>query len=484
MLVESVRSAFGIPPDDRRVIASVLKTLRAILEPGATHTNGAADVSLENVAGQAMTSVLAEVDAMVRGASVNPRHPGAIAHMVQPPATIAVLGDLLVGALNQCAFVWEQGPLVARVEREVLRWMTRRLALPESAAGMLTSGGTASNMLAFFLARSCRAASGDRNVGLLRAIVSDQAHFSIDKAARLVGFGRQAVVRIPTDAQGRLRPGDVMRTAERVAATGEIPFLFVATAGTSNAGAMEPVEEYLDAARRFGAWAHLDAAFGGLLALSRRGQRECAPWSAADSISWDPHKSLFVPFASGALFVRDPDVLNALEFHSEYALKRGDSEDVGFRHLDGARRFEALKIWMVIRHLGLAGLRDFSDRKLKLAADFVAELRRSGPFDVMTEPDLNVVCFRFAPPGLDASELDSLNLAIKDTLFRSGSVLLSATRLGGRLALRAIFSNPALEHEQLRAIVNTIERCGKDLLAHHALEEFSDASIARYQPTS
>lgn len=480
MSLDGARALFGIPSDEHRAVASVLKVLRAILEPDVTYTNRAVDVTLRD-GGEDFTSVVADVGTMIRAASLNARHPDTIAHMVQPPATIAVVGDLLVGALNQCAFVHEQGPLVSRVEREVLGWMARRLALPDGASGMLTSGGTASNMLAFFLARESR---GSEHQGRLRAIASDQAHFSVDKAARLVGLGSGAVVHVPTDSQGRLRPGSVMRAAERVAAAGDIPFLFSATAGTSNAGTVEPVAEFLQAARRFGAWAHLDAAFGGSLALSRRGQRECRLWPAFDSISWDAHKSLFVPFASGALFVRDPEMLGALEFHSDYALKRGCAEDVGFRHLDGARRFEALKIWMVIRHFGLAALREFTDHKFDLAASFAAELRRSGRFEVLTQPDLNIVCFRFAEPGLDAPQLDALNLAIRDTLAEAGSVLLSATRLGDGVALRAVFTNPALQAARLRFIVREIEHRGEAIVARGAAENIANASIARYQPAS
>jgi L-2,4-diaminobutyrate decarboxylase len=479
MSSDRARGVFGIPDDARRVSASILRMVRSILEPDAAYTAGAPDVSLKDSPGNSMESVLADVDEIARS-SINPRHPDTIAHMVQPPATIAVLGDLLIGALNQCAFTWEQGPAVAAVEREVLSWMARRLTLSEGTSSLLTSGGTASNMLAFFLARSNREVTDDRRSGPMRAIASDQAHLSIDKAAALVGLGRDAVVRIPTDGDGRLRPGQVMRTAQRVKAMGCVPFLFLATIGTSNAGVVEPAEEYIEAARRFGAWTHFDAAHGGLLALCGRDQ---VPWSAADSVSWDPHKSLFVSFASGALFVRDPRALDALAFRSEYALERGESDDVGYRHLDGARRFEALKIWMVIRHLGLARIREFSERKIELAAAFVAELRRSGRFHVFTEPDLNIVCFQFTAPGLSASEIDALNLAIKDALFRSGSLLLSATRLGGRVALRAIFNNPALEFDRLRATVSAIECCGDELLAAAQKEVFR-AGSARYKSAS
>jgi L-2,4-diaminobutyrate decarboxylase len=484
MSTESTSAAFGVPQEPRHVLASVLRTMRTILAPDVPIATRDVDVSLQDVAGRSMLDVLGDVDAIVRGASVNPRHPGAVAHMVPPPATVAVLGDLLIGALNQCAFIWEEGPLVARIESEVLRWMARRLTLPDSTAGLLTSGGTASNLLALFLARSVRGVSGARDADRLRIVASDQAHFSIDKAARLLGLAANAVVRVPTDACGRLQAGDVMRAADRVAAAGDVPFCFVATVGTTNAGVVEPVEDYLAAARRFSAWTHLDAAHGGFLALSRRGRHACAAWRAADSVSWDPHKSLFVPFASGTLFVRDSHALQALEFHSEYALQRSDPRDAGYRHFDGSRRFEALKIWMVIRHLGIAGLREFADRNLELAAACASELRRSSRFELIVEPDLNIVCFRFIAPGLDEPALDALNLAIKERLFRSGVVLLSATRVGGRVALRAIFSNPALDAERPRIIVRAIERCGENLLMHGAWQETPHAGIAGYQSAS
>lgn len=457
---EDVAAKFRLDPL-REVLASptFAQLLRDIWEPPTCFEAPAVDPVLELGApgrGESLVDLLAELREKVVRHAVHPRHVWTLAHMTPPPATASVLADFVVGALNQCAFIWEEAPLARALEAETVAWLARRLRWSDAASGLLTAGGTLSNCMAAYLAL----AHGRERFGTaegMAVIASDQAHLSIRKAAALVGAGADAVVCAATDAEGRLIPGEVAAAAARARDRGLRPFLFVCTAGTSNAGVLEPPEEFLEQARVHQAWCHVDASHGGLVALGSRPHPALAAWSAADSISWDPHKSLYVSFAVGALLLRDASLQAPLKFRAEYALKNGEADcDAGNWHLEGSRRLEALKLWMVIRHLGDQGLDELTDHSLALAGELAQCVREMEDFELVTNPDTNIVCFRFADPTLDAAALDTVNAEVQRRLYRSGGPLLSSTRVGGRVVLRTVLLNPHLETRHLPEILEAV----------------------------
>ena len=414
------------------------------------------DLTLTGPEGLLLPEVVAEIREKIVRHAVHPRHAWSLAHMTPPPVTASVLADLIVGALNQCAFIWEEAPLAKALEVETVDWLARRLGLPIGATGLLTSGGTLSNCLAAYLALAQyrERFGGGRPVAL---IASDQSHLSLQKAAALVGAGADAVFCATTDAEGRLSPGGIEAAALRAVREGRQPFLFVCTAGTSNAGVLEPPGEFLRLARSYGAWFHVDASHGGVMALGGRPHPMVSEWVEADSISWDPHKSLYVSYSVGALLLRHERLRAPLEFHSEYALKEdGRQHDAGVWHFEGSRRLEALKLWMVIRHLGDTGLDELTDRSLSLAREFAALVRAANDFHLITSPDTNVVCFRFVDGALEDADLDQVNLRLQKHLYRTGGPLVSSTRIGGRVTLRAVLLNPLLEAGQLGEILEAI----------------------------
>jgi L-2,4-diaminobutyrate decarboxylase len=455
----------------REVLRSPLfeRFLQEIWEPQTCFSPppvAAPRLGLSAPGGSSLLEILAEVREKVARHAVNTRHPWALAHMTPPPATASVLADFLVGALNQCAFIWEEAPLAEALEAETVAWLARRLGLGRDATGILTSGGTLSNCLAAYLALAYHWKRFGDTPERLAVIATDQAHLSIRKAAALVGVGADAVISVPTDEQGRLRPGQIAAAAERALQMGQRPFLFVCTAGTSNAGVLEPPEEFLAAAQSHDAWCHIDASHGGLMVLGSDPYPGAEAWAEAESISWDPHKSLYVSYAVGSLLLKEPSLRAPLEFHSEYALKEDDlSRDAGAWHLEGSRRLDALKLWIVIRHLGDEGIDALTDHSLTLARVLADEVEASGDFELMTAPDTNVVCFRFVSPSLDETELDELNRRLQRHLYQSGGPLVSSTRVGGRAVLRTVLMNPALEVGQLGEILDAIRVEGLRQLA-------------------
>src|SRR5258708_4274336 len=421
MSIETSQSSFISPRDAARTYRLLRQVLREVFQPRRPFVppSETGSFSLGESHGASIHDVLSDVNKNIVPHTIKNRHRWTLAHMVPPSALISVVADVLIGAMNECAFIWEEAPLAAELERESIRWMADRLGLKESATGLLTSGGTMSNCLATYLAlKRAQEWQLSKNNDRYCIMVSDQAHFSIEKAAAVTGLRRALVIRVPTNGQGRLRPGELRGATIKARQAGLTPFLFVCTAGTTNTGALEATEEFLATARSCRAWCHIDAAHGGMICLSKHEDQSVSLWAEADSVSWDPHKSLYVSYAVGALLLKDQASLAPLEFYSEYALKSdADRPHAGAWHLEGSRRFEALKLWMTIKHFGKEGYAELVDHTLQLANEFASRIRADSQFILIAEPDTNIVCFRIYHSELGDEALDAVNTAVQKELF-------------------------------------------------------------------
>ncbi|HEX8366680.1 MAG TPA: pyridoxal-dependent decarboxylase [Allosphingosinicella sp.] len=409
------------------------------------------DLGLEGGRGSSLLAVVQDACVALESCGYAARHPQSLAHMVPPPATVSVIGDFLKAAANQCAFTVQQGPLAPALEQAVLRWLGATLGFPEGSGGMLTSGGTVSNYAAAFLALDRARRTWPPNAKPC-VIATDQAHFSIAKAARLIGLGEKALFRAPTGPDGRLDPGAVAKTVGRAELRGYRPFLFVCTGGTTNAGLMEPVEPFAEEAAKAGAWLHIDGAHGGFRALASAPPQDY--WTRANSVAWDPHKTMFVPFPAGALILRDPGAAAALAHRPDYAFQEVGAPDPALAHIEGSRGLDALKIWMTIRHFGRDGLRAIADHLLALGGYLAKRVASDRRFELIASPDTNIVCFRWIETG--GTDVDAINRAIQAELYEEGHTLLSRTRLGGRLALRAVIQNPLTTERDLDALLAAV----------------------------
>jgi L-2,4-diaminobutyrate decarboxylase len=489
MSIETSQTSFNRPEDAARTYRLLRQILREVFQPQSPFVppSETSSLALDQPQGASIYEVLSEVKTSIVAHAINNRHRWTLAHMVPPSALISVVADVLISAMNECAFIWEEAPLAAVVEAESIRWMLGCLGLKESATGLLTSGGTMSNCLATYLAIK-RAQKWRLSEDHARycIMVSDQAHFSVDKAAAITGHRPASVIRVPTDSHGRLRPGELHRATINARQAGLFPFLFVCTAGTTNAGVLEETEEFLTAARSCRAWCHIDAAHGGMMCLSKYKPPSVSQWAEADSVSWDPHKSLYVSYAIGSLLLKDQTSRAPLEFYSEYALKNDDdSPHAGAGHLEGSRRFEALKLWMTIKHFGAEGFTELIDHTLQLAKEFASRIRAAAEFILLTEPDTNIVCFRIYHPELNDEALDAVNTAVQKQLFQAGGPLISTTRINGRVVLRVVLLNPLLEVCHLSDILERIRtEAHRQTLLALSIEGVSHESTACYQSAS
>jgi aromatic-L-amino-acid decarboxylase len=366
--------------------------------------------------------------------SFNTAGPGYLAYIPGGGLPHSAVADLIADCVNRYVGVFAAAPALAQLEANVLSWFAGLAGYPREARGLLTSGGSLANFTALVTARRERLPEQFLG-GTIYA--SDQAHHSVQKAALLAGFPPASVRSIPSDGAFRMRL-DLL--AERLAAdrrAGREPFLVVANAGSTNTGAVDPLGPLADLCAAESLWLHVDAAYGGFFLLTDRGRRALAGIERADSITLDPHKSLFLPYGTGAVLIRDGAALyRAHSVGADYMPPlSGDSDLIDFCEISPelSRPFRGLRIWLPLKLLGAAPFREALDEKLDLARWAADQLRAMPHVEILAEPELSLFAFRLAPPWLSGGErLDRLN---QDWLARTIArrhVYLSGTPLGAR----------------------------------------------------
>lgn len=483
-----ITSQFSERIISRKEYRLLRKILKDIFTPTRMFTppSDKLDFKLNESGAETMENVLSQVYEQIVPHCVQLRQPLNLSHMVPPPLTVSVIADVLIGALNQCAFVWEEAPLAAKLETECLDWMKRQIGYNSDSGGLLTSGGTMSNCLATYLALAQARKNHPNEEKKYRIIASDQAHFSIEKAALLSGLSPDSIIRIKTNSQGKIQAGQIAEIAARAYKNKLIPILFICTAGTTNSGLMESARDFSEAAQSYNAWLHLDAAFGGFMSLCDKSYILSENWTQADSISWDPHKTLYVSYSIGALLLKTAATMKPLEFRSDYALRDYEDEaDAGIFHLEGSRRFEALKLWMTIKYMREEGFKEILDKTLLNTKFFASLIRKDKDFILAAEPETNIVCFRFSGSCIDKETLDYINSSCQKRLFRAGRTLLSSTKINGKMVFRAVLLNPFVETDDLIEVLDNIRfEAKKQLSIIRNTEGDKYVSKACYQPAS
>lgn len=356
---------------------------------------------------------------------------------------------------------WTPGtsrPSGTLIERKLIDWTNERIGLGPHADGVFTSGGSQSNLQALLLARE--EAKTD-TLAKLRIFASEVSHFSVKKSAKLLGLGQDAVVSIPVGADKRMQTVALARELERCKSAGLVPMAVVATAGTTDFGSIDPLPEVAALCEQFGVWMHVDAAYGcGLLAsLKYRGRIDGI--ERADSVTVDYHKSFFQPVSSSALLVRDADTLRHATYHAEYLNPRRMVHERIPNQVDKSlqttRRFDALKLWMTLRVMGADGVGQLFDEVCDLAVEGWELLAADPRFDVVVEPTLSTLVYRYIPAAVtDPAEIDRANLYARKALFASGDAVVAGTKVAGRHYLKFTLLNPETTVDDIAAVLDLI----------------------------
>jgi aromatic-L-amino-acid decarboxylase len=388
------------------------------------------------------------------------------------PLPIGVWADALSSLLNQNAGAWRNGPSSAIIEARVMRWLCDLLEYGPESFGTLASGGSEANLIALKCARDQIVASiKDRGVrsagGDLGVAASEQCHYSIDKSVDLLGLGREGLRKIPTDDRFHIRL-DVLReqlAADR--AEGRIPCCIIGVAGTTSTGVIDPLEDLAVIARESELWFHVDAAYGGTLAFSSKHKDKLRGITLADSITFDPHKWMFVPFACGAVLVRDGGrvLRDSFDMSPEYLSEDRGGADVEFDFFRygqmGTRRFNSLKLWMAFKFMGRQGYAQTVERHIDLTNYLAAKLDQLPGFKRMGEVETAVCCFRYLPDSvaaLDGAEQDRVQQRLQQIIERSGEAWLTTTVLHGRRALRVNINSFLTEQRHVDVLLDLLQR--------------------------
>jgi len=391
-------------------------------------------------------------------------HPRFFAFVPSPSNWIGVLADALAAGTNVFAGTWFESSGPAMVELVTIDWLRRWCGLGEEAGGLFTSGGSVANLTALAVARDDRL--GDDPSGGV-AYASDQAHSAVGRAIRILGLGPEGTRTLPSDERFRLPVDAVAAAVAEDRAAGRRPFCVVASAGTTNTGAVDPLDELADLCRREGMWLHVDAAYGGAAVLCESGRRALKGLGRADSLALDPHKWLFQPFEIGCVLVRDRRLL--LEtFHvtPEYLEDvEGRLEETNFADygVQLTRGFRALKLWMSIQVYGVDAFRGAVARGIGAAERARARLEESGRWEIVTPASLGIVTFRWRPRDGDDVRAGAVTRGLVEASLEDGFTLVTSTRLRGRTVLRMCTINPRTTDDDLCASIDRLEALGQEL---------------------
>lgn len=372
--------------------------------------------------------------------SFNTASPGYLAYIPGGGLPLSGIADLIATVTNRYTGVFAAAPLLANLEHEVNRWLAGIFGFPESSGGILTSGGSLANWSAMIAARE-KLLGEEISQGVVYC--SDQAHHCIEKAVRLCGIRRENIQRVPVDARFRIRPDEL---ANRIAADrkrGLVPFLVAANGGTTNSGAVDPLEAIADICQRERIWFHVDAAYGGFFMLTERGQKVLQGIQRADSVVVDPHKGMFLPYGTGALIVRDVrDLQKAHRIDADYLPDGPDEANPADFHCMSAelsRDFRGLRVWLPLKIHGPEIFRQLLDEKLDLTEWALERLRgyrsTESRIEIVAPPELSLFAFRVTFPAAPERQ-EQLNRDLLERVNRRRRVYLTSTRLNDLFVLR------------------------------------------------
>jgi glutamate/tyrosine decarboxylase-like PLP-dependent enzyme len=420
---------------------------------------------------------------VIVAASRHNGHPRMFGYVQAPGTAIAAIADLLASTLNANLTAWRSAPAGVEIERLTIDWIKQIVGFKADAGGLFVSGGSMANLAALATARQAKAPPGLTSKGAhclhqaMRVYVSEETHHSIAKAAALLGLGRDNVRAIGVDELYKIRIDELVAAIAEDLEAGHLPFCIVGNAGTVNTGACDPLREMAAVARRFNLWMHVDASYGGFAVLAPSARGLLDAMSEADSVALDPHKWLYLPVDCGCVLYRDAEAARATFAHeAEYTRVLEQEPDEAFAFWDYgpelSRRFRALKVWMMLKGVGLRALREAMEKDLACARHLESLVRASDDFEMLAPVELSIFCFRHVPARFKhalaganeiereriGEELDAFNERLLVELQRDGSSYLSNARLGGRFSLRGCVMNYRTTLRDMEILLDDLRR--------------------------
>lgn len=409
--------------------------------------------------------------------SLSVHHPQCVAHLHCPSLVISQAAEVLINATNQSMDSWDQSPSATIMEVKLVEWLREQVGFGAGDAGVFTSGGTQSNLMGLMLARDAFFARQGHSVqqnGLtgdlskLKVFCSKNAHFSVQKNMALMGLGYRSVTLVKTDEFSRMDVSDLSEKLAQAKANGEQVMAIVATAGTTDAGAIDPLADIAALAAKEGIWVHVDAAWGGALLLSEKYRHYLNGLELVDSVTLDFHKQFFQTISCGAFLLKDARHYQLMRYQAAYLNSDFDEEhgvpNLVSKSLQTTRRFDALKLWMGLEALGQKKYAEIIDNGVTLAQDVAAWVLEQPQLELVMKPQLASVLFRFRPAQGDMAFVALLNQRIGDALLASGAANVGVTEADGITCLKLTLLNPTVNLQDVKVLLESVKACGQQLL--------------------
>jgi L-2,4-diaminobutyrate decarboxylase len=421
-------------------------------------------------------SLLQEVQALYLQHATAFHLPKYIAHLNCPVVIPALAAEVIISAINSSQDTYDQSAGGTFMERKLIDWTGEQIGYDNQCDGVFTGGGSQSNLMGLLLARdffalhhlghNIKLHGCPPEAGRFRIFVSEKAHFSNHKNASLLGLGEQSIVKIPTDSRYRMNALELETAIRRELQNGNIPIAVVATAGTTDFGNIDPLQEIGHIAGQYKIWNHIDAAYGCGLLLTDKYRYLLNGVELADSITVDYHKSFFQPISSSAFLVKNKLHLNIIKHHADY-LNPNDAlpAQINKSITQSTRRFDALKLWFTLRLTGKEKLGKYTEIIIETTEKTAEIIAADTSFNLLTHSDLGVLVFRYNPEQI-AVDLCALNQYIKHTLFFSGEVLVASTKVDGEFYLKFTILNPLTTITDIQQILAIIKKHGREYLQH------------------
>ena len=406
--------------------------------------------------------------------SLKVHHPHSLAHLHCPTMVASQIAEVLINATNQSMDSWDQSPAGSIMEEHLIDWLRQKAGYGEGTSGVFTSGGTQSNLMGVLLARDWAIAKHWKNedgsewsvqrdgipadaMKKVKVICSENAHFSVQKNMAMMGMGFQSVVTVPSNANAQMDVAALEQTLAQLKTEGKIAACIVATAGTTDAGAIDDLKAIRKLADEYQAWLHVDAAWGGALLLSKDYRHFLDGIELTDSITLDFHKHFFQTISCGAFLLKDPANYRFIDYKADYLNSEYDEEhgvpNLVAKSLQTTRRFDALKLWFTVEALGEELYASMIDHGVKLTKEVEQYINDSASLEMLVPSQFASVLFRVVPEDYPAKFVDALNQNVADELFARGEANIGVTKVGDKQSLKMTTLSPIATLENVKVLL-------------------------------
>ena len=401
--------------------------------------------------------------------SMHLHHPHYVGHQVAPPVPVAALSGLVSAFLNNGMAVYEMGPVSSALERVVMQEVARTMGYGPQAGGIMTSGGTLSNLTALLAARQHQVTGDAWQEGTsqpLALLVSEEAHYCIDRAVKVMGWGKAGIIKVPTDEHFKLRADRLEACYRQAQRHGRQVIAVVGSACTTSTGSYDPLDAIADFCQQHGLWFHVDGAHGAPAAFSSTYQHLIKGLQRADSITIDFHKMMLTPaITTGLLFKEEAHSYRTFAQQASYLLNEDEGEwfNSGKRAFECTKRMMSLQVYSIMRTYGARIFEENVTYLYSLARTFARMIEERPALQLALAPEANIVCFRYVGQNPDEAKWNQLNAAIRQEMLKDGTFYLVQTQLRGRLFLRTTLMNVFTTEAVLSKLLDEVEAVGKRL---------------------